>query len=63
MIRRFDLSKVFTGCKPLDKGRIRGSSYFKKAVGFFRSEIVAAQYCHMVNEWWIVREIGCEPAD
>src|ERR1022692_1920522 len=61
-IRRFDLNKVFAGCKPFDKGGIRGRSHFKEAVGFFRSEIVAAKYCHAVHEWWIGRENGSKPA-
>src|SRR5271168_2591621 len=61
-IRRFDLKKVFAGCKPFDKGGIRGCGHFKEAVGFFRSEIVAAKYCHAVHEWWIVSQNGSEPA-
>src|SRR5579862_517375 len=61
-IRRFDLNKVFAGCKPFDKGGIRGCRRFKEAVGFCRSEIVAAKYCHAVHEWWIERERGSERA-
>src|SRR5579862_3947963 len=61
-IRRFDLKKVFAGCKPFDKGGIGGCGHFKQAVGFCRSEIVTASYCHAVHEWWIVRENGSEPA-
>src|SRR5664279_323170 len=59
-IRRFDLNEVFAGCKHFDKGGIRGCGHFKEAVGFFRSEIVAAKYCHAVNEWWIGRENGSD---
>src|SRR5271156_5171777 len=61
-IRRFDLNQVFASCKPLDKGGIRGCGHFKEAVGFFWSEIVVAKYCEAVNEWWIERENGSDPA-
>src|SRR5579862_7616187 len=61
-ICRFDLIKVFAGCKAFDKGGIRGCGHFKQAVGFCRSETVTAKYCHAVYERWIVGENGSVPA-